>query len=316
MTTKVLLTGASGFLGRHILPALCDAYGEEHVTGVSSKHYDLTMPNGVDQMLAEQKPEILVHFAGSSGGIGAHRAYPADLYFRNTLVTALVFEAAARHRVKKIVYPIGSCSYPAQATSPLIEEQLWTGPPQLDTEAYSAAKLLAIIAAKAYRQQHGVETIILVLGNVYGEYASFAELESQVVQATIRRFFEARLNAIDAVSMWGSGKPKRDFVYAGDVARILPFIIDRYSDSSPLNIASGKAISIRELAETIGELVGFTGRIFWNRDKPDGHIMKLFDVTRLRALGLSCDTPLRIGLQLTIDWFEKNYVSRKDGLRL
>ena len=316
MSTKVLLTGASGFLGRHILPVLRQAYGEEHVAGVSSKDYDLMTPNGVDRMLAEHTPEILIHFAGVCGGIGANRAYPADLYFRNTVLMALAFEAAARHRVKKIVYPIGSCSYPAQAESPMSEQQLWTGYPQAETASYSAAKLMSIVAGNAYRQQYGVETVVVVLGNAYGEYASFRELESQVVQATIRRFFEARLKGVDTVTMWGSGRPKRDFVYAGDIARTIPFFIDHYSDSSPINIASGKATSIRELAEATAELVEFKGRIAWDQDKPDGQMMKLFDVTRLHSLGLSCDTPLRTGLKLTSDWFANNYATRGDGLRL
>src|SRR6202142_944764 len=167
---RILLTGASGFLGRHTLPVLARHYGADNVTGVGSRDYDLMQPAAVDRLLSDVKPEVVVHYAAYSGGIGANRTYPADFYFRNTVLTALMFDAAARHGVKKLVYPMGGCSYPAKASSPIDEAQLWTGFPQAESAPYSTAKMMGTVAATAYRRQHGLDAVVIIPGNMYGEY--------------------------------------------------------------------------------------------------------------------------------------------------
>lgn len=313
---KVLLTGASGFLGRHTRPVLENRYGKNNVVAVSRRDYDLMDPLAVERMFDEVKPQAVVHLAAYSGGIGANKTYPADFYFRNTILTALTFDAAARHRVKKLVYTMGGCSYPAKAKSPIDETQLWNGYPQEESAGYSTAKMMGTVAAKAYRRQYGLNAVVIIPGNLYGEFDNFNRLDSHVVPAFIRRYHEAKLAGADEVVMWGSGAPERDFAYAGDVAAVIPYFIDTYDSEEPVNISTGTTTSIRTLAETIKEMTGFSGKISWDTTKPDGQMVKIFAVDRLKALGLSCNTPIREGLQSTIDWFSRNYEGARDGLRL
>jgi len=313
---NIVVTGATGFLGRHLLPKLQDRYGPDAVVGLSSRDYDLMDPVQVRRMFDERRPEVVVHLAAYSGGIGANRTLPADFYYRNTLLTALVFEEAAHRKVKKLLYTMGGCSYPATATSPIDESQMWNGYPQPESAGYSAAKKMGIVASTSYRKQYGLNSVVLIPGNMYGEFDNFRNEESHVVPAMVRRYFEARLKNQDAVMMWGSGAPSRDFVYAGDVAASIPYFIEHYDSSEPVNLSSGTSTTIRELAETIKDLTGFKGDIVWDKTKPDGQMIKIFDVTRMKGLGLACDTPLRQGLKRTIDWLGRNYKERSDGIRL
>jgi GDP-L-fucose synthase len=313
---KILLTGARGFLGRHTLPVLQERYGRDSVIGVSSADYDLMDRGAADQMLDDVRPDVLVHFAAYSGGIGANRAYPADFYYRNTILTANVFDSAARHRLSKLVYPMGGCSYPAAATSPIDETQLFQGYPQEESASYSTAKMMGLVAARSYRKQYGLSAAVIIPGNMYGEYDNFALLDSHVVPAMIRRYYEARLSGARSVEMWGTGTPSRDFVYAGDVARCIPTFIDTFDEVGPVNVSTGMATTIKELAEMIARVTGFDGEIRWDKSKPDGQMVKVFATGRLKALGLSCDTPLSAGLRKTADWLIRNYAARSDGLRL
>lgn len=313
---KILLTGATGFLGRHTKPVLEARYGATNVVGVSTCNYNLLDPQQVELMFSEVRPDVVVHLAAYSGGIGANRTYPADFYFRNTILTALAFDAAARFNVKKFVYTMGGCSYPATATSPIDERQLWQGYPQKESAGYSTAKMMGTVAARAYREQYGLNAVVLIPGNLYGEFDNYSMLDSHVVPAFIRRYHEATLRQDSEVLMWGSGTPRRDFVYAADVARLIPYFIDTYDSPEPVNISCGTSTSIRDLAELVKALTGFPGDIRWDTSKPDGQMIKIFSTERLQSLGLSCDTPLSTGLSRTIDWFKKNYASRSDGLRL
>jgi len=313
---RIVVTGSTGFLGRHLMPVLCSRYGKDRVLGLSSQDYDLTDPREVERMFRETKPTILVHLAAYSGGIMANCRYPADFFYRNLLLTALVFEAAARCGVRKMIYPMGGCSYPASATSPIGEDQMWGGYPQKESAGYAWAKKMGLVASHCYRQQHGLNSVVLIPGNMYGEYDNFRLEEAHVIPALIRRFHEARIRGVNRVVLWGTGDPVRDFVYAGDVAALFPFFIERYASSEPVNLSSGTGISIRELAMMIKELTGYQGEVEWDSTKPDGQKVKIFDVTRMKGLGLSCPTPLREGLKKTIAWFEKNYESRTDGIRL
>jgi GDP-L-fucose synthase len=312
---RIVVTGATGFLGRHLLPVLHRAYRGE-ITGISRKDYDLTAPDAVRRMFQDLKPDVLIHLAAYVGGIGANRDFPADFFFRNTLLTSLVFEAAARLGVQKLIYPMGGCSYPAGARSPIDESQMWEGYPQPESAPYSIAKKTGLVASQSYRRQYGLNSVVIIPGNMYGEYDNFRLRESHVVPAMIRRFHEAKLTGVREVVMWGSGAPVRDFVYAGDVAATIPFFIDHYDSSEPVNLSSGTTTSIRELAEAIGRLTGYKGDIVWDSTKPDGQMVKIFDVSRMKSLGLSCPTSLETGLSKTITWFQQNFESHADGIRL
>jgi GDP-L-fucose synthase len=314
--SRVVVSGATGFLGRHLMPVLRERYGEDKVVGLSSKDYDLMDPARCRKMFLDLEPDVFVHLAAYSGGIGANRTYPADFYFRNTILTAYGFHFAAEAKVRKMVYTMGGCSYPSTATSPIDEAQMWQGYPQSESAGYSSAKKMGIVAGLAYRQQYGLATSVVIPGNLYGEYDNFSRADSHVVPAMLRRYYEAKLENQPKVVMWGSGKPVRDFVYAGDVARVIPYFIEEYDSTEPINISSGTTTSIQELAETIRAVVGYEGRIEWDTSKPDGQMVKIFDVRKLNGLGLKCATPLMEGLRKTFQWLERNYAARSDGIRL
>jgi GDP-L-fucose synthase len=313
---KVVITGSTGFLGSHLMPVLKVKYGSESVRGLSSRDYDLLDPRQVQRMFEELRPEVLVHLAAYSGGIGANRRFPADFYYRNTVMTALGFEFAARFGVKKMIYTMGGCAYPATAVSPIGEDQMWLGYPQKESAGYSSAKKMGIVASESYRTQYGLNSVVLIPGNMYGEFDNFRNEESHVVPAMVRRYYEAKLNGAEKVTMWGTGTPVRDFVYAGDVAALIPWFIDNYEETGPVNLSSGTTTSIRELAETIKEMTGYQGVIEWDTEKPDGQMNKIFDVAKMKSLGLSCPTSLAEGLRKTAAWLEKNYRSRGEKIRL
>jgi len=314
--SKILLLGASGFLGRHTLPVLEQKYGKENIVAVCSKDYDLLNFNECQRMFKEIKPEFVVHFAAYSGGIGANKAYPADFYHINILLQSHVFKCAADYGVKKMVYPIGGCSYPSDAKSPIDEGQMWRGYPQQESAGYSAAKMLGIVASKSYRSQYGLKTSVIVPGNMYGEYDNFIYADSHVLPAMLRRYYEAKINNLPEVLMWGSGKPQRDFVYAGDVAKAIPYFIDEYDSDEIVNISSGTTTSIKELAEMIKKFTAYSGEIRWDTQKPDGQMIKIFDTTKMKSLGLTCPTTLLEGIEKTALWLEKNYKDKSDGIRL
>ncbi|MCS7027091.1 MAG: GDP-L-fucose synthase [Bryobacteraceae bacterium] len=312
---KIVVTGSSGFLGRHLLPVLKARYGDA-VVGVSRKDYDLMDVHQVRRLFDDHQPDAVVHLAAYVGGIGANREFPAAFFYRNILLTALMFEAAAERRVKKLVYPMGGCSYPANAISPIDENQMWTGYPQKESAPYSLAKKMGLVAMNAYRQQHGLSSVVVIPGNMYGEFDNFRYQESHVVPALIRRYYEAKLSGAPSVTAWGTGCATRDFVYAGDIAALFPFFLEEYDSDEPVNLSSGTTTSIRELTELIRSLTGFRGEIVWDTTKPDGQLEKIFDVSRMKRLGLECPTPLEVGLRKTIDWFVQNYEHRTDGIRL
>ncbi len=303
----ILVTGATGFLGRHIVPVLSRRYPQAELVPLSSKDYDLTEQEQVRRMFAEHRPDWVVALAGYVGGIGANLAYPADFFYRNLVIQTLTIHEAWKAGAKKLLTVMGGCSYPATASSPISEDQMWEGLPAFESTPYSVAKKMALIQSEAYRRQYGFNSIVLIPGNVYGEWDNFEVENSHVVPATIRKFFEAARDGSPEVEMWGSGKPTRDFVYAGDIAELFPYFLEKYDTSETINLSTSRSTSIRELAETVKELTGYRGRIAWNTSKPDGKIFKIFDNRRLKELGLDCPTPLRKGLERTVRWFAENY---------
>lgn len=314
---RILVTGATGFLGRNLVPVLQEKYGKDKVVPVSSVDADFLEPSQVKRVFDQVKPDGFVHLAAYSGGIGANRKFPADFYYINTTITANGFEFAARSGgVKKMVYTMGGCSYPAKAKSPISEDQMWEGYPQEESAGYSAAKKLGIVASRSYRMQYGLNSAVLIPGNLYGPYDNYRNDESHVIPAFIRRFYEAKLENKSFVMQWGTGKPERDFCYVGDVAKVVPWFLENYDSSEPVNISSGTTTSIKLLSETIAKLSGYQGEIRWDDTKTDGQMVKIFAVDRLSTLGLNCSTPLEEGLKKTIDWFMTNYERRSDGLRL
>lgn len=310
MYQRILVTGATGFLGHHIVPALRRAFPQADLVAVGRRDCDLLQPGAADRLLADIRPDAVVHLAAKSGGIEDNRLRPADYFYENLTINTATFHAAFRAGVKKFLTLMGGCSYPAKAVSPIGEDQMWNGFPQFESAGYSVAKKVILVQSWAYRVQHGFNSVVLIPGNVYGEYDNFNLTQAHVIPALIRKYIEARDRGDAEIVAWGTGRPTRDFVYAGDVAATIPWFLANYDSSEPVNISTGTRISIRELAETIARVVGFRGVIRWDTSKPDGQMDKIFDVTRLRSLGLSCPTPLEEGLRRTVAWFEQ---ARREG---
>lgn len=299
---RILVTGASGFLGTHVVAALREQLAAE-IVPVRRADYDLLDPSAPLRMLQEVEPDAVVHLAGKVGGIIANREYPADFFFENNVINTHTFAACQQAGVQKLVTFMGGCSYPAHATSPIDEEQMWNGYPQPESAAYSIAKKLLLVQSTAYRQQYGFNSVVLIPGNLYGEHDNFNWEYAHVIPAMVRRFLEAQEQGQAQVTCYGTGTPTRDFVYAADVAQLVPWFLLNYDSSEPVNLSSGTRITIRELAERVAEATGYQGTIEWDTSKPDGQQDKIFAVDRLRGLGLSCDTPLPLGLSRTVEWF-------------
>lgn len=193
---------------------------------------------------------------------------------------------------------------------------MWEGYPQPESAPYSTAKKMGIVASESYRRQYGLNSVVIIPGNMYGEYDNFHPRDSHVVPAMIRRYYEAVQTGQDRVVMWGSGTPVRDFVYAGDVAATIPWFVENFDETGPVNISSGAPLSIRRLAEAIAEATGFRNLIEWDTSQSDGQAVKVFDVSRLKALGLCCPTSLKEGLRRTVSWFDRNYSTKGDNIRL
>ena len=303
---RILVTGASGFVGRNLTPLLAGTGCE--LVAPPRADYDLLEQADVRRLMVDARPEMVVHLAALSGGILANRDYPADFCYQNLLMNTLVAHEAWRAGVAKFVTLIGGCSYPAQAENPINERDLWNGYPQQESAAYSLAKRMSVVMADAYRQQHGFDAVVLVPGNLYGPHDNFDLQNAHVIPATIRKFFEAKRRGDAEVVAWGSGAPVRDFIYVGDACEVILTAAERYSAPGIINLSSGVPTTIRELIETVAELSGFKGRVRWDTSKPDGQMFKGFDVTRMHEqLGYRCPTTLREGLTRTIAWFEQHY---------
>lgn len=303
---RVLVTGASGFVGSNLSPLLRET-GCELITPTRSE-YDLLEQNAVRRLMADTKPDIVFHLAGLIGGIMANKNHPAEFCYQNLMMGTTVLHEAWQAGAQKFVTLIGGCSYPATAPSPIVETALWNGYPQSESAFYSLAKSMSVLQARAYRQQYGFDAIVLVPGNLYGPHDNFDLTNSHVIPALIRKFYEANQTGQPEITAWGSGKPVRDFIYVRDACEAILLATEKYSGAEIINISSGVQTTIRELVETVATLTKFGGRICWDSSKPDGQMYKGFDVTRMQeGLGYHCPTSLDEGLRKTIAWFTANH---------
>jgi GDP-L-fucose synthase len=307
---RVLVTGSAGFIGGNLVPKLQE-FGA-NVIAPTRADYDLLEQDQVRRLFAQVKPEVTFHLAAMVGGIVANKKYPADFCYRNLLMNTCMFHEAFLAGVRKYVTFVGGCSYPSNAPSPIPETEFWNGYPQPESASYALAKRMEVVMGRAYREQHGFDAITLLPGNVYGPRDNFKPESAHVIPATIRRFVEATGRGDSVVTVWGSGRPVRDFVYIDDVCDVVLREVPRYSSSDLMNISSGVATTIRELVESVAGLCGYQGRIEWDTSKPDGQQHKVFDVTRLRERepGFT-PTPLREGLRRTIEWFRTEYATAR-----
>ncbi len=307
---KVCVTGGAGFLGTFILQKLADR-GVDDVFVPRVEDYDLTEAEAIDQMLADSKPDLIIHLAALAGGIGANRARPAEFFYKNLMMGVPLMHKAWEAGVEKFVAMGTICAYPKFTPIPFQEENLWYGYPEETNAPYGLAKKMLLVQAQAYREQYGYNAIYLLPVNLYGPYDNFDLETSHVIPALIRKCVEAKERGDDKIVAWGTGTPTREFLYAGDAAEGILLAAENYNGSEPVNLGSGMEISIKDLLELIVELTGFKGDLVWDSSKPDGQPRRALDVSRAKEyFGFEAKTDFREGLRHTIEW----YIANKDEI--
>jgi GDP-L-fucose synthase len=304
---RTLVTGGSGFLGSHVVERLEEAGHEMAVA--RSADYDLTRADGAARLLAATEPELVVHLAALAGGIGANRAEPGRFWYANLLMGAHVLEQSRLAGVRKLVLLGTICSYPKLTPVPFREDDLWNGYPEETNAPYGIAKKAHLVGAQAYREQYGLNAVYLLPVNLYGPRDNFDLETSHVIPALIRKMTE---NAEEVV-LWGDGSPTREFLYVEDCAEAIALAAERYDGADPVNVGSGKEISIRELAELVADVTGFEGEIVWDRAKPNGQPRRRLDTSRAEAaFGFRARTPLRDGIERTVAWYRAHAPAHAD----
>ncbi len=302
----VLVTGGSGFFGRHLVAAL-DERGARAVIIPRSRSYDLRQ-EASHAALYRDHPDITltIHLAALAGGIGANRARPGVFFYDNIRISCHALEYARRAGVSKFVGIGTICSYPKLTAIPFREEDLWLGYPEETNAPYGLAKKMLLVQSQAYRAQYGYSAIHLMPTNLYGPGDNFDLQTSHAIAAFIRRMSEARERGAARITLWGDGSPTRDYVYVADAAEAVLLAAEHYDDIAPVNIGSGQEISMYDLAGTVAEMVGFAGQIEWDTEQPNGQPRRCLDVSRAqREFDFRAKTPLEEGLRATIAWYQR-----------
>lgn len=304
--TKIFVAGHRGLVGSAIHRAL-KAQGHAHLLTATHAELDLTRQAAVDDFFAQTRPQAVVLAAAKVGGILANRDFKADFIVQNLLIQTHVIEAAFKAGVEKLLFLGSSCIYPKLCPQPMKEEHLLTGPLEPTNDAYAVAKIAGIKTCQAYNEQHGTQYLSAMPTNLYGPGDNFDLLSSHVLPAMIRKFHQAKLKGHAPVTLWGSGSPKREFLYVEDMAQACLFLLENVSAGDApgdlYNVGTGEDLSIAELAELVRQVVGHQGELRWDKDKPDGTPRKLMDVSRLEGLGWTAKTGLTEGIERTYDWF-------------
>lgn len=300
---RVVVTGGNGFLGKCVVQRLWE-HGGYDVRVADMKDYDLRYSGHVDEMYERLEPEVVINLAASVGGIVANIAQPGKFFYDNVMMGMNLIEGARAYGIEKFVQMGSACEYPKNASLPLIESDVWDGFPEETNAAYGIAKRSLLAMGQAYRQQYGMNTIHLLSTNLYGPGDNFHPSTSHVIPALIRRFSYAKENNLSELTIWGTGRATRDFLYVEDAAEAIVLAIEKYDDPRPVNLGSGRETSISELAFKISALVDFKGRILWDVSKPDGQPRRILDTTLAKEkLGFEADTLLEAGLSRTIEWY-------------
>lgn len=314
--TRVCVTGGAGFLGSHLTEELM-RQGAEHIFVPEYPEYDLVKRDGILGMLADSKPDVIIHLAAVVGGIGANMANPGRYFYDNAMMGIQLIEEARLAGVSKFVALGTICAYPKFAPIPFREEDLWDGYPEETNAPYGLAKKMMLVQCQAYRQQYGFDGIFLLPVNLYGPRDNFDLESSHVIPAMIRKMITAR-DAGQTVTLWGDGSPTREFLFVEDCARAIALAAEKYDGPEPVNLGAGWEITMKDLAQTIADAVGYTGDIIWDASKPNGQPRRKLDVSRARDyFGFEARVPFAEGIAKTVAWWEANregYDERNAGL--
>jgi GDP-L-fucose synthase len=302
---SIYVAGHRGLVGSAVVREL-ERRGFSNLVLRSREQLDLCDQAAVDSFFREARPQYVVLAAARVGGIAANDSSPADFIRDNLQIQTNVIDAAWRNGSRKLCFLGSSCVYPRLAPQPIREDALLGGVLEPTNESYAVAKIAGIAMCRAYRRQYGFNSITLMPSNLYGPGDTFDDRQSHVIPALMRRCHEAKVRGDAALTVWGSGKPRREFLHVDDLARAVVHLMRRYDAENLINVGAGTDITIRELAELICEVVGFTGQLEFDASKPDGTPRKLLDVARVGALGWRPRIALRDGLRTTYEWFLAN----------
>jgi len=302
-TRRVTVTGGHGFLGRRVM-ALLNDQAPAHLATFRSRDYDLTRQTDVARMYGDQRPDVVIHLAARVGGIGANRNNPGRFFYQNAIMGIELIEQARQNGIEKFVQVGTVCAYPKFARVPFSEDALWDGYPEETNAPYGIAKKALLVQAQAYRAQYGFNAIYLLPTNLYGPGDNFDLDSSHVIPALIRKCVEAGQQGRPSITVWGTGRPTREFLYVDDAARAIVLAAERYDRPDPVNVGSSDEISIRELVDRIVAATSYTGRVIWDGSKPDGQPRRKLNVERARReFGFEAQVPLADGLRRTVDWY-------------
>ena len=309
-TRRVLVTGGAGFLGRRVVARL-ETAGAANVMAPRSRDYDLRSVEGIDRVLADSRPDVVIHLAAVVGGIGANRENPGRFFYENAIMGIQLMEQARLAGVDKFVTIGTVCSYPKFTPVPFHEGDLWNGYPEETNAPYGLAKKMLLVQGQAYREQYGFDVIHLIPVNLYGPGDNFDPKSSHVIPALIKKCVDAREAGEAFIGVWGSGSASREFLFVDDAADGIILASERYDGAEPVNLGVGAEITIRDLAETIVRLTGFGGELKWDPTKPDGQPRRALDTSRARQLfGFVARTTFADGLRRTVDWYESEGAQR------
>ena len=301
---RLYVAGINGMVGSAIArEAKIQGY---EVLGKSSKKLDLTHRENVFEEMHATKPDLLIIAAAKVGGIGANSSMPVDFLSINLQIQTNLLDAAHAARINKVLFLGSSCIYPKFATQPILESALLTGQLESTNEPYAVAKIAGLKLVEAYKRQYGHQRISAMPTNLYGQRDNFNLETAHVLPALIHRFHQAKTNGINQVEIWGDGTPLREFLHVEDLARACMLLLNKFDEHIAINIGSGQEISIRNLASMISSVVGFSGDIHFNSDRPNGTPRKLLDSTRISELGWKSQVVLENGIHSTYDWFLNN----------
>lgn len=277
----------------------------------TSSELDLRDPQATRLFFEQERPEYVIMAAAHVGGINASKKHPVEFLLRNLQIQNSVLEAAHETDVTKLLLLGSTCIYPKAAEVPIREDSLLTGPMEQTNEAYSVAKIAGIKLCAGYRSEYGRNFIVAMPANLYGPYDNFDPEHSHALPSIMRKFHEARVAGTESVTLWGSGNPKREFLYVDDLASGCAFLLDHYNGEEIVNVGGGTDVSIREVANLMKEVTGYEGEITWDTSQPDGNPRRLLDVSKMASMGWKTQMPFQEGLRITYQWFLDNIDSAR-----